>query len=124
MAVSESQKKWRNSPRGYLNRLYGGIKTRCTNRRYKKNAKYHGLPVMSWEDFVQWGLTPEFEEMYEAYLQSGKDRKLAPSVDRIDPTKGYVLGNVQWLTLSDNSKRVGKVVKIPLFSFSIFWCKY
>lgn len=124
MALSEAKKKWRRSPRGYLNRVYGGIKTRCTNTKHKKNAKYHGLPVMSWDEFVQWGLTPEFEKMYAAYLQSGKDRKLAPSVDRIDPTKGYVLGNVQWLTLSDNSKRVGKTVKVPLFSFSIFLVKY
>lgn len=124
MAVSEAKKRWRATPRGYLNRVYGNIKTRCTKTQYKKNAKYHGLPVLSWEEFVEWGLTPEFEEMYQRYLKSGKDRKLAPSVDRIDPTKGYVLGNIQWLTLSENSKRVGKTVKIPLFSFSIFLVKY
>jgi len=124
MPLSKSTQRYRKTPRGYLNRIYGGIKTRCKNTRYKKNKKYHGLPVMDWEEFVEWGLSPEFLELYARYLESGKDRKLAPSVDRIDPSKGYVKGNVRWLTLSENSKRAGKTVEVPIFSFQIFWLRY
>jgi hypothetical protein len=124
MALSEKEKKYRNSPRGYLNRIYNGVKTRCTNTKNKRTKSYHGLDFMTWEEFLEWGFTEELVAMHKNYLDSGKDRKLAPSVDRIDPTKGYVKGNVQWLTLSENSRRAGKPSHIPIFCFGLFLKKY
>ena len=40
------------------------------------------------------------------------DIKLAPSVNRMDSNKGYVLGNIEWLTQSQNSALAGTVRKM------------
>ena len=32
---------------------------------------------------------------------------LAPTVDRIDPERGYSFGNMEWVTHSENSRRGG-----------------
>ena len=108
----------------YLANSYSNIRKRCAGKDPKRQ-NYAGLKVMEREAFYKWGMTPEFLEMYKTYIDSDKDRKLAPSVDRIDTTLGYVEGNLQWLTLSNNVKRRGgKEIKIPLFSFQIILCKY
>lgn len=63
---------------------------------------------MSYEDFWNWYQNESytvFEEMFAAYKAADCDRTLAPTVDRIDSSKGYELGNIQWLTLSDNASK-------------------
>jgi hypothetical protein len=46
--------------------------------------------------------------MFEIYKSSEFNRKLAPTVDRIDSSKGYSLDNMRWLTHSENS-RLGSI---------------
>jgi hypothetical protein len=41
------------------------------------------------------------------YEKSNFERKLAPSVDRIDPSKGYIINNIEFITMSENSSRGG-----------------
>jgi hypothetical protein len=48
---------------------------------------------------------PTFWELYEAYKNSGYDRKLAPSVDRVDSRRGYIIENMEFVTHSENSRR-------------------
>lgn len=45
-----------------------------------------------------------FHELFLSWEQSNYSRKLTPSVDRIDSSKGYYLGNMEWVTHSENSK--------------------
>lgn len=75
--------------------------------RDKKNAYiYGGLKICSKEDFIEWSLKhPEYLSLFETWKNSGYIRKLKPSVDRIDAVYGYELWNMQWLTLSENSKK-------------------
>lgn len=40
-----------------------------------------------------------------------KDLTKLASIDRIDNTKGYVPGNVQWVSISENSKKGTKTVR-------------
>jgi hypothetical protein len=61
------------------------------------------------QDFYNWSIdNPIFLEMFEIYKSSEFNRKLAPTVDRIDSSKGYSLDNMRWLTHSENS-RLGSI---------------
>lgn len=48
---------------------------------------------------------PTFISLYRIWQDSGFERKLTPSIDRIDSSKGYTLDNIQWLTLSNNCRK-------------------
>lgn len=86
-------------------KLYAQIKHRVTKRKAKAHL-YLGLELMPIEDFLLWAAASNLSELYKAWVEAGRPRKLVPTVDRIDSTKGYVLGNIRWVTLSDNSKNV------------------
>lgn len=86
----------------FINQLYIFIKYRTTSPRY---TKYFGLDRCSKEEFLKFSDCQQFEDLYNNWLASGKKRALVPTADRIDPTKGYTIGNMQWKTLGDNSRR-------------------
>lgn len=44
---------------------------------------------------------PEFQEFHATKPRTGDTW----TVDRIDPTQGYTRANIQWLSLSDNSRK-------------------
>lgn len=44
-----------------------------------------------------------FDKLYDDWVSSGFDKKLSPSIDRVDTSKGYTLDNMRWLTHSENS---------------------
>ena len=48
---------------------------------------------------------PEFIRLFKEWEESGYEYKLTPSIDRIDNSRGYDLDNIQFLTLSENSKK-------------------
>ena len=95
---------YHKSYNGYIVRAYDRMKRRVAG---KQGPYWEGLPLLSKESFLKWAHSGDaFGKLYYAYKDSNWDRKLAPSVDRIDSKKGYVLGNIQWLTVSQNAKRV------------------
>lgn len=66
----------------------------------KQNAKRRGKEFkLTLEEFKQFCEETNYIEL------KGKTAKSA-SIDRIDPTKGYEIGNIQILSLSDNSKKM------------------
>jgi hypothetical protein len=44
-------------------------------------------------------------------VSSGYDRKLTPTVDRINTELGYEIHNMRWLTHSENSRLGGRAKK-------------
>lgn len=98
-------KKYEKTPKGKIMRSYRNMQSRVEGVQVKKHHLYHGKTLLSREEFYEWSMfDPDFCTLYVAWQESGYDRKLSPSVDRIDSTKGYVLGNIRWLTHSENSR--------------------
>lgn len=102
----DARQRYRGTKRGYLALKWKGIKERCTGKSTKGVHIYFGLPYVSREVFVKWSLSqPAFHRLWDAYQAAGRSMKLAPSIDRIDGTKGYLLSNIQYLTQSENCSK-------------------
>ena len=103
----------RHSISRIINHRYAGIKRRCEiggndGRKYFVT----GTEYLTKQDFVDWVYKKNnfkvFTELYDNWVQSDFNTKLSPSIDRINPKKGYVASNLQWLSKSDNCKKYNK----------------
>lgn len=108
----EYRKKTRNSVTnfyertraGKLMRTYRNMKSRVEGVLKKKAHLYFGLDLLDKEDFYNWSKNSfEFESLFLFWEASGFKKGLSPSIDRIDPSLGYELGNIRWSTHSHNS---------------------
>ncbi len=105
-----SDNRWRRTVSGFLCWAYRRMAMRVAGKH--KPHLYKGLSVLPREDFYRWSRASlEFQHLYRAWVQSGYDKKLSPSVNRIDPTRGYDPSNIEWLTHSMNSALGGRSPK-------------
>lgn len=92
---------------------YAHMKARHEGRSTNKSHSA-GKGLLTRDEFFDWCKDfrnfSEFLAIYYDYAESGFDLSLSPSVDRIDPDKGYVLGNLQWLSFSANCEKNHKYV--------------
>ena len=104
-------KKYEKTPKGYLMRSYRNMESRV--KGIQKAGSWTGKEILPREDFYEWALNnPTFLRLFRDYEASSYDRKLAPSPDRIDSSKGYALENMRWLTHSENSARAKSNAKL------------
>lgn len=100
-------KRYERTKKGKLMRTYRNMQSRVLGILKQKRHLYEGLPILDRNDFYEWALScPEFHELYDGWAASGYQCGESPSVDRIDPDRGYVVGNMQWLTHRANSAKV------------------
>lgn len=98
-------KRYEKTAKGYLMRAYRNMKSRVTGVQKHRAHLYKGLPILDKNDFYEWAMKDlSFMSLFLAWTASGYDRKISPSIDRIDPTKGYLKENIRWVTHSQNSK--------------------
>jgi len=103
---NEKTRSYEKTVNGYLMRTYRNMKSRVTGVLKKKRHLYEGLPILEKEEFYRWSNSSNFIELFTQYKESGWLFKLAPSIDRVDSSRGYTVDNIRWLTLSQNSARV------------------
>lgn len=104
-----STKKYEKTVKGFLMRLYRNMNSRINGVQKAKHHLYVGKELIDRDSFYWWALgSQKFYELFGAYKEANFERKLAPSVDRIDSTKGYTLDNMEWVTMSENSRRGSK----------------
>lgn len=100
-----STKVYEKTLKGYLVRTYRNMTSRVRGILKKKAHLYEGKSILTKDEFYEWSLSSkEFHDLMVRYEDSGYDLKLAPSIDRIDSSLGYTLGNIQWVTFSENSR--------------------
>lgn len=83
---------------GWCSNIYNNMK----QRNKKKFGKE--LPF-SKEEFVHWideNYKEKFDEMFQNYVDSGCDKYLVPSIDRVDDYDSYHFENMQLLTWEQN----------------------
>ncbi|SRR6266496_494154 len=102
-------KKYEKSKNGFLMRLYRNMQSRILGIQKEKIHLYKNKSLLEREDFYKWALeSKDFEKLFSAWEKNCYDRKLTPTVDRINSSKGYELDNMRWLTHSENS-RIGSI---------------
>ena len=99
----------RYSIKRIINHKYSMMKMSVEGRNHHGRSCV-GKELCTKEEFLAWFKKTEvqFIKLYKVWKKSGFDRKLSPSVDRIDNSRGYSIDNIQWLTQSDNSKKYNK----------------
>lgn len=99
-------KKYEKTKKGFLMRLYRNMKSRIEGVQKEKYYLYEGKELLSKEDFYKWALNnDQFHKLYDEYEESSYERQKAPSVDRIDSSKGYIVENMEFITTAENSRR-------------------
>lgn len=98
--------KYERTKAGKLMRTYRNMLSRVSGVLKKKRHLYEGKPILSREDFCAWAMaSEEFHRLYDGWVASGYRCGASPSVDRINPDGGYEVGNMEWVTHSENSRR-------------------
>lgn len=98
----------RENPIGFLNQLYRKMKIRVDGSDPSQKKMYRGLPICTKDEFLEWARETNFLELFAAWHKSGMQRRLVPSINRINNRKGYEIGNMEFLSLSDNSAAGGR----------------
>ena len=86
----------------YLIAKYKDMKYRTICKRKKP----FNLKFSEWELFCYDSSNFNIlSDLYDSWIDSDYEYRLSPSIDRINNSKGYELGNMQWLTVYGNSKK-------------------
>jgi len=105
---SYDRRRQRYSKKRMFQHRYSSMKQRIEGRATRK-YNVEGKELMSKEEYLMWcaieGNMKVFDEIYTAWVDSGFNRRMAPSVDRIDNNKGYTADNIQWMAVKDNSSK-------------------
>lgn len=103
---NSSTLKYEKTKKGFLVRTYRNMKSRVEGIQEKKAHLYVGKEILDKEDFYIWALSDHtFNVLFSLWEVQGYDRKLTPSIERVDSACGYKLSNMEWLTHSENSRR-------------------
>ena len=112
--IDKAKSKWAQRRRDYDRSLEGLPRRRYRDMKARIAGKpqygdrWKGLELLPLDDFVRWSLYAvgsTYPDLWKIWFDSGYNTLLAPSIDRIDSSKGYIIGNMQWLTRSDHMKR-------------------
>lgn len=101
--------KYEKTKQGKLMRTYRNMQSRVTGILKKKAHLYEGLDILSREEFYEWSLNgTQFHLLYDQWVASEYKPGMSPSVERVNPEKGYTIDNMEWITHSENSRRAAK----------------
>ena len=99
MCSNEITADIRKTKHGLITNIYS------TQRRNSKDRPY-GLPDYTNEELHVWMLSQSnFEELYNNWVESGYQKMLVPSCDRLDDYQGYALDNLRLVTWEENQYR-------------------
>ena len=101
----ENQARRVDTKLGYLEASYSRMKMRVEGKKPHPSAHvWIGKPICTREEFYRWALNdPAFQKVWEN--RANEDVRIRPSIDRIDGSGGYTIGNMRWITVSENSKK-------------------
>lgn len=69
----------------------------------KRRALAKNMDILSKKEFKAFAFcSEELKSLHEDWIASGFDIKKTPSIDRVNNERGYVLGNMQFITHSKN----------------------
>lgn len=108
---TEAQARYqkRHPLRSRRNKMYLFAKYRVQGKGPRTDA-WKGLPICTQQEFYAWFNTqlPLAKKMHKKYIESGKQHRYQMSLNRKDNNHGYVVGNMELITVSKNGRMGGK----------------
>lgn len=95
----------KSTPQGFARVLYQNMLARVRGQA-RNGKRYAGLPILPRDEFMAVALSsPEFLRLHSAWIACGRQRLMAPSVDRIDSDSGYLRDNIQFVSWEQNKRK-------------------
>lgn len=87
---------YRHTPKGMMTNLFQKLSSR-------NELKGYGTLSFTLGDFQTWAMNnSEFLRLFNLWVADDYSKKSKPSIDRINPYKGYEFSNMQWLSWNEN----------------------
>jgi hypothetical protein len=97
--------KYEKSFKGFVMRMYRNMKSRITGIQKEKAYLYKGKELLPKDQFYSLAYSSvKLKELFNYWEAHHYNQRLTPSVNRIDSTKGYSIGNIEFITHSENSR--------------------
>ena len=95
--------------------------------RHQKSAskrRKHNAPNYTRAELQEWVFNKDsFSSMYNTWVESGYNKLLTPSIDRLDDFKGYSIDNIQLVTWSDNKQKQHNDIRLGRSTSGKAHCK-
>jgi hypothetical protein len=102
-------KIYEKTKKGFLVRLYRNMQSRVTGVQKLKIHLYKDKELLERESFYKWAMEQEeFHRLFDIWEKSKYERRLTPSVNRIDPSKGYIISNIEWVAFHVNCSKTSR----------------
>ena len=104
--------RYKRTKIGKILETYASMRGRVKGKKTRSPHLYKGLELLDRNEFIKWSLK---SKKLDLFLRNWKDvgyiRKYTPSINRKDPDKGYVIGNIEWIPLHLNCLlgRMGRI---------------
>jgi hypothetical protein len=109
-------KKYEKTFNGFIMRMYRNMQSRITGVQSKKSHLYLGKELMSREDFYFIAKNSDkLKALFAEWELSNYNRRLTPSIDRIDSSLGYTLDNVRFVQFHENCRNIKRIVKNKIY---------
>jgi hypothetical protein len=104
--------RYYRTPRGVLLYRYRDMRDRVRGKPLRtgmektpQNCPWKGMELAPYQEFLSWALAhPDFQRLFKQWADNGFVRRFAPTVHRIDRSRGYTLDNIEWITHRANSR--------------------
>ena len=110
---SSACKLCRNTKRRERGHTMEGLAANIYHHQIRNSKqRKHPLPVYTQKELLDWLFEQEnFDELFNAWVESGYDKNKTPSIDRLDDYKSYTFDNIQLMTWGENHKKANADMK-------------
>ena len=107
MKILENTRRWRRTYNGLVTNLYAKIRERS-----RRNNRHNDEFTLG--EFKAFVAQTNILRLYQRWAECGYQTNKRPSVDRIDPLRGYTFNNMQVITAKENRTK-GDAEKMVLW---------
>lgn len=98
--IKTFSKEYKRTVSGLINTIFWGQKLS------RKSSKSNKIVLYTLEELTEWVIkNPKFGELYLNWQNSGYDKWLKPSIDRILPSGNYDFKNIRLVTWKENDEK-------------------